>query len=144
LPVHINYSVINSSAHIQETIARDYVYIYIYMCARRLEALAYCVRVCVCVPLAWGRPLAAAQWAPLFFPFGFNHCRIKVQCLTEKRSILPSLGAAVQTLSSRLSPSSGFLIKIAILKYRYYYCHVYLVDDIIIYKNTAAFWEYLL
>lgn len=75
----------------------------------------------------------------LFFPFGFNHCRIKVQCLTEKRSILPSLGAAaVQTLSSRLSSSSGFLIKIAILKYRYYYCHMYLVDDII-YKITAVF-----
>jgi len=55
---------------------RDYVYIFVcvcvclcvcYICARRIEALAHCVRVCVCVRArAWGRPLAAAQWAPLF------------------------------------------------------------------------------
>lgn len=54
---------------------------------------------------------------PFFSPFGFNHCRIKVQCLTEKRSILPSLGAAaaVQALSSAITLSpSGFLNKISI------------------------------
>lgn len=73
------------------------------MCARRLEALAHCIRVCVRARARVGSIFSGGTMeTPFFSPFGFNHCRIKVQCLTEKRSILPSLGAAaaVQALSS--------------------------------------------
>lgn len=51
-----------------------------------------------------------------FFSFDFNHCQIKVQCLTEKRSILPSLGAKATAYYIILSPSSGFPIKLQYYK----------------------------